>query len=143
MMWIEMVMHMSGTRANGEKYPPGWTPFQVEDWEGEHLIRGGMAREAPVPDWAVPKPPAQDGPKADKGRDWGGSPAPQVPASEPSPTAAGPQPDPASVMPAAAPPAPGDPKQAWVNYAVTQGMSADDAARMTKADLQSRFGPRL
>lgn len=134
-----MVMHMSGTRANGDRYPPGWTPFQVEDWEGQHLIRGGMAREVATPDWAVPVPPAPEP-----------EPAPPAPRSEPSSTAAGPadpEPELAPVVelapPAAPPPAPSDPKQAWVDYAVTQGMDADAASRMTKADLQSRFGPRL
>lgn len=145
-MWIEMIMHMSGTRANGEKYPPGFTPFEVDDWEGEHLIRGGMAREVAAPQASQET--------AGDGRDWGGSrspkrsvtvppaaPAPPAPVSQPSATAAGPAQE--APAPVGTPPAPSDPKQAWIDYAVAQGMDADAASRMTKADLQSRYGPRL
>lgn len=146
MMWIETVMHMSGTRANGEKYPPGFTPFQVEDWEGEHLIRGGCARQvAPPPGRAqapvaVPAPPVPPAPPAA---------VPDVPRSEPSLTAAGPEPQAAEPEPEPEPepdarrPAPSDPKQAWVDYAIAQGLDWDTASRMTKADLQSRYGGRL
>lgn len=136
MMWIETVMHMSGTRANGEKYPPGFTPFEVEDWEGSHLVRGGIAREVPAPDWAAARPQE---PRPAAGRDWGRSRDPEPSPPAPEPPAAAQAPD----GPQAAPPAPADPKQAWVDYAVTRGMDADEASRMTKADLQSRFGPRM
>lgn len=134
-----MIMHMSGTRANGEKYPPGFTPFRVEDWEGEHLIRGGMARQAAPPKLT---PPAQEPHKA-AGRDWGAGDAPAAPAAPdpvPGPAPAAPL---APADPQARPPAPGDPKQAWIDYAVARGMDEAKAAQMTKADLQSRFGPRL
>lgn len=138
MMWIEMVMHMSGTRANGEKYPPGFTPFLVEDWEGEHLIRGGCARQIAPPPGRAQAPVAVPAPPA---------PEPPVPQSEPSPTAAGPEPQAAEPEPEPEPdarrPAPSDPKQAWVDYAVAQGLDWDTASRMTKADLQSRYGGRL
>jgi hypothetical protein len=43
----------------------------------------------------------------------------------------------------AGPPAPSGPKQSWVDYAVSQGATADEAAAMTKADLMSRYGGRL
>ncbi len=131
MMWIEMVMHMSGTRANGDRYPPAFAPYEVADWEGEHLIRGGMARAVATPEWAVPKPPAPVKSAV----------APKAVAPDPA-SALAPEAEPAAPVAGEAP-APGDPKQAWVDYAVTQGMAADDASRMTKADLQSRFGPRL
>lgn len=155
MMWIEMVMHMSGTRANGEKYPPGFTPFLVEDWEGEHLIRGGCARQiAPPPGRAqapvaVPAPPAPEPPvpQSEPSPTAAGPVMPDVPRSEPSLTAAGPEPQAAEPEPEPEPdarrPAPSDPKQAWVDYAVAQGLDWDTASRMTKADLQSRYGGRL
>lgn len=147
MMWIEMVMHMSGTRANGDKYPPGWTPFEVADWEGEHLIRGGMARQVDVPDWARPKPPAPAQPvKSVTAPKTVPDPASVPPPAEPPAHVQVDQPGQPSLagnLAPVPPPAPSDPKQAWVDYAVTQGMAADDASRMTKADLQSRFGPRL
>lgn len=47
------------------------------------------------------------------------------------------------MAPVAETPAPGDPKQAWVDYAVASGAGPDEAAAMTKADLMSRYGGRL
>lgn len=41
------------------------------------------------------------------------------------------------------PPAPADSKAAWVEYAVSQGASPEEAAGQTKAQLQSAFGGRL
>jgi len=129
-MWIEMLMHMSGTRANGEKYPPGFTPFQVEAWEGEHLIRGGMAREV-----AAPRPPAPPEPVP--------VPAYARSQAQPASIASDPPPQDDDSQGDEPAPAPSDPKQAWVDFAVMRGMGADEASRMTKADLQSRFGGRL
>lgn len=37
-------------------------------------------------------------------------------------------------------PAPGDPKAAWVDYAVSQGHKREDAESMTKADLIATYG---
>jgi len=120
---------MWGTRANGDRYPPGWTPFQVEDWEGEHLIRGGMAMEVEPPYVAPPPPLASPAQIA------------VLPEEDEEAAPDGPVENFAPLPPA--PPAPADPKQSWVDYAVSQGMDPDTAAKMTKADLQSRFGPRL
>lgn len=42
------------------------------------------------------------------------------------------------------PPAPGAPKQAWIDYAVTaHGADVHAASNMTKADLMSRYGGRM
>lgn len=130
-MWIEMTLNMSGTRANGDRYPPAWTAFEVADWEGEHLVKGGMARPARPPAKAPDKEPEK--PAAPE-------PVPPAPVSQPSGTAAGPVP----VNPAAGPPPPPNAsKDTWVDYAVSQGMDGDAASRATKAELQSRFGSRL
>lgn len=40
------------------------------------------------------------------------------------------------------PPKPAAAKPEWVGYAVTQGMSLDDADAMTKNDLIERFGKK-
>ena len=37
-------------------------------------------------------------------------------------------------------PAKSDPKQEWVDYAVSQGVAWDEAAGMTKAELVETFG---
>jgi len=156
-MWIETTMHMSGTRASGDRWPPAFTAFEVEDWEGEHMIKGGMARLADPPAAPAPAPEPEPVPVPEPPMPRRVQTEPDLVAPAPEPvksavatrTATPPEPEPAPepftplVPSAGPPPAPSDPKQAWVDYAVTQGMSGDDASRMTKADLQSRFGPRL
>lgn len=127
-----MVMHMSGTRANGDRYPPAFTPFPVEEWEGEHLVNGGMARPARKPVAPEPEPvpahaTAPEPVREDTGRSFTGEPDPE-PEPEPEP---------------GQPPAPADAKQVWVDYAVSRGADPASAAKMTKVDLQSRYGPRL
>lgn len=161
MMWIELINGMSGTRANGDRYPPMFTPFQVADWEGENLVRAEVARRVaapaivppeplPVPAHAMPPEPAR-APAQEPAQDTGRSFTPedaQEPAPEPAyvdaresaqesawETAPGPA---QSRRPVAA-----DPKQAWIDHAISQGADPDTAARMTKADLQSRYGSRL
>lgn len=47
------------------------------------------------------------------------------------------------MAPVAATPSPGDPKQAWIDYAVASGADVHEAGAMTKADLMSRYGGRL
>lgn len=130
-MWIRLTASMSGTRANGDRYPPAWVPFEVAGWEGENLVNAGIAQQVAPPE-IVPPPPLE-------------SPA-QI-ATEPAPAdspayidARADAPEPPAPP---APPAPGDPKQAWVDYAISQGLGWDEASRMTKADLQSRYGSRL
>ena len=133
-MWIEMVMHMSGTRASGDRWPPAFTAFEVEDWEGEHLIKGGMARPASPP-VAVPAPEPEPTPVPEPPMPVRVQTEPDLvaPAPEPEPPAPEPEPPAPELDPGPAP-APSDPKQAWVDYAVAQGMSGDDASRMTKAE---------
>jgi hypothetical protein len=129
-MWIQLTANMSGTRANGDRYPPSWVPFEVADWEGENLVRAAVAQQVPAPP-IVPPPPLD-------------SPA-QI-ATEPAPADTPAYIDARADVPVPAepaPPAPGDPKQAWVDYAISQGLGWDEASRMTKADLQSRYGSRL
>jgi hypothetical protein len=161
MMWIRLTAAMSGTRANGDRYPPPWTAFLVEDWEGENLVhKGGIAQQVmappivapppmPVPEHALPPASATAEPLAARAvvppppppPDLGRAFTPQdarapEPAPPPAPTAPRPPRSPV-------PPAPGEPKQAWVDHAIVRGEDADVAARMTKADLQAKYGSRL
>jgi hypothetical protein len=135
--WVVAMVHqMSGGRYDDRQWPPPGFEFEVPDWEGEGLVRSNSAvkiRELPDDRPVYVTPPA--------------------PVSLPSETAAGPvlpepSPEDASPGPAAPggdpePPKPSDPKQDWMDYAVTQGMTEDEAGAQTKADLMSRFGGRL
>lgn len=138
-----------GGRLDHRPWPPAGTEIDVADDVGQGLIEGGHAVNASVRPEAPPRLPAP------------------VVISEPAQTAAGPvisqeiaaapepepEPrwqdefggsDPPEPEPEPAePPAPGDPKAAWIDYAVSQGADRDVATAMTKADLMSRYGGRL
>jgi len=141
-MWVVMTLTISGGRADGRPWPDRLsTPIDVPREEGEHLVRVGQAFEVEAPGRAeAPHGPASATP---------------APVSESSPTAAGPPeaevsapeeeaaPEPAAGEEPGDMPKPADAKQAWLDYALSQGADADVAAGMTKADLMSRFGGRL
>lgn len=120
---VRMLTYVSGGRHDGTSWPVAGTVLVLPEAEARDLIRAEIAVEVPMPE-KTPEP-APD-------------PAPE-PASEP---ARGPEPGPV-VAPETGQPAPADPKQVWIDYAVSQGLSPDEAAAMTKADLMSRYGGRL
>lgn len=135
-MIVQMIVQMSGGRYDDRQWPLPWHDFEVPDDEGRGLIRCGAAMEvvgAVRPEPAVPAavPAAIT------------EPGPAVPAAmaEPEPV---PVPEPAAEVPAEVPvPVPGDPKAAWVDYAVSQGTARAEAEDMTKAQLQAAYGGRL
>ena len=134
-MRVRMIIGISGGRHDGREWPAAGHEIDVPDHEGDDLIRARHAiyvgpSEAP-----------------------GGTAVPPV-TSESSPTSAGPswedehdrleavadgteEPEPVPE------PKPGDLRQAWVDYAVSQGATEDQANGMTKVDLMSRYGGRL
>ena len=138
-MRIRMVIGISGGRHDGRPWPPPGHEIDVQDHEGQDLIRAhhavyvGPSEPPPVP------PPVE-----------------RI-ISEPSSTGAGPAPEVTNVVvhPSGPPdaetpqaeelpvPRPSDPKQSWVDYAISQGATEDQAASMTKNDLMSRYGGRL
>ena len=147
-MRIRMLIAISGGRADDRAWPPAGAEIDVPDGEGNDLLRGGHAvyvgPSAPpsLPPVPPPLPPL---------------PVPPEPAalvSEPAATAAGPvvpepaapEPEPAAEPELPVAPGPADPKNAWIEYAVSKAKTpaeADAAARMSKADLMSRYGGRL
>ena len=132
-MWIHLISYISGGRPDGTQWPPAGYIFEVDDWEGDHLIRGGMAVKTERPQGIPERKKAE------------ASEAPPVSAegvvSQPSHTAAGPAGEEQQAAPET--PNPSDPRQAWVDYAISKGVAAAEIAKMTKADLQSRYGGRL
>lgn len=128
-MIIQMIYQMSGGRYDDRSWPLPWHDFEVPDEEGRGLIRAGAAMEVvgnvnpaapepePVPVKAAPA-------------------APSAPAPAPAPMAK-------TAIAEVPQPLPSDPKAAWVEYAVSRGVSQTEAESMTKAQLQAEHGGRM
>lgn len=134
-MYIRMRHYVSGGRHDGREWPPAGLVFEVPDWEGEDLIVHGHAvlAEPPARPRLVPPPPLPPSAHHLSPADV------MTPGPEPGPEKA-PEPEP---EPEPAVPAPGDPKQAWIDYAVSRGASYEQAMQQTKAQLQQAYGGRL
>lgn len=129
---VQMLVSISGGRPNGP-WPVAGQPLTVEDWEADHLIRGGLARpwpgedSLPVPAAAVPAVTEPAAAQAQAG----------TPAAVPSgPAATG------TEGTAAGPPKPFAPKQAWIDWAIAKGAAEEEASALTKAELQEIYGGR-
>lgn len=148
---IRMLIGVSGSRHDGRPWPAASGEIDVPGWEAEDLIRAqiavdaGQADDEPVVPDPVPgesRPPSQIEGEELAAAQYKPEPVapPEVSAvAEVSPVAevaTGPE-DPATA------PAPNAPKQAWIDYAVSQGADVHAAGNMTKADLMSRYGGRL
>ena len=120
-MIIQMVTQMSGGRYDDQSWPTPWTDFEVPDDEGRGLIRCGAAMEVVG---GLVKPAPDDDPEP-------------VPEADPEPAPA------VTPEPAGGPPAVGDPKADWVEHAVNQGATREEAESQTKAQLQQNYGGRL
>jgi hypothetical protein len=143
---VRMIVGVSGYRHDGGKWPPAGTEITVPDWEADDLILGQNAvpceqddDEAVTPDPVVsdPRPPSQVESEAAAVRE------PELPAKAGATVQAGDEDDGGSEPEIAEAPGPGDPKQAWIDYAVASGADVHQAGAMTKADLMSRYGGRL
>lgn len=150
-MIIHMTAPMSGGRIDDRPWPPPFTDFEVAEWEGRHLIASGVAVEV-----ADRTPPSQQPgfgqgasdpqPGQDQGQQEGQEPPANPVPPDQSPVSEGqdlgqrgdPEPD----LPAQ-PPQPADPKQAWVDYAISKGTPPDMANAWTKQRLMAEFGGRL
>lgn len=163
-MIIRMKQQMSGGRHDGKPWPPPYTPFEVPDWEGRDLILGGMAdphgqdaakvsaelREQPTKghpsklDERAADEPAETEP-APELRELAGAVADGESgvSAEAAGQAAAEAPEDPALPGDAAGPTPASAKQAWIDYAVSQGADVHAVSQMTKADLMSRFGGRL
>jgi hypothetical protein len=130
---MQMTATISGTRGNGQPWPPAGHPLTVADWEADQLIAGDLARPWPADPEADPVPAAQ--PEQQAQQDYFrpiGSPDPvSEPAPEPEP-----EPDQADA------PKPVQPKADWVAWAVAHGASEQEANEATKAQLMEQYGDR-
>ena len=122
-MRVQMLVTISGGRADGRDWPPAGAELDLSDGEGMDLCAARLARPvavaAPV-ETAVPEPAAVET------------------RAEPDPE---PDPEPAPV-PVVERPAVNAPKDAWVAHAVSQGHDPAAAAAATKTDLlAAAYGP--
>ena len=125
MMWVQMMENISGGRPSGEAWPPKGYLLEVEDWEGQHLIRSGLAVRHAAPPGAVSQVPAKVSPPPQPEK-----PAPDVKPKQPA----------AEDVPV---PGPNATTQAWREYALTQGATQPEVAGLTKQQLQQAYGGRL
>ena len=108
---VRMLVSISGGRADQSDWPHAGEILECDDEEARELILGGNAVAA-----ADGAEEAQDAPEpadVDEGTDDAEN------GSQPLVR---------------------DPKQAWVDHAVENGASPEEAAAMTKADLIAQYG---
>jgi hypothetical protein len=159
---VRMLYYISGGRYDGRNWPTGGGEIEVPDWEAADLIAGGNAVLAGTAPRASAEPEANAAPASTEPGAGAAAPSgggnqqlpgqPPEPEPEPAPEPVlpppperdpEPEPEPPVPDPAPLPPQPADLKQAWIDWAITQGADPDKAAAMTKADLMSRYGGRL
>ena len=121
---VQMLQHISGGRGDGTEWPHRGGILDCGEDEARDLVSGQLAR------WAV-EPGAEEravmpADRAELAQD--GQTAPPVGDDE------GPEPENGSQ------PLVRDPKQAWVDHAVENGATPEEAAAMTKADLIEKYG---
>ena len=120
---VQMLQHISGGRADGTEWPHLGEILDTDEDEARHLVSGGNAR------WAV-EPGAEE--RAVMPAD-----GPELAAAVPADDSAGDEPPDAEN---GSQPLVRDPKQAWVDHAVENGATPEEAAAMTKADLIEKYG---
>lgn len=132
-MIVRMTTQMSGGRYDDRSWPTPWVNFEVPDEEGRGLVAAGVALEVVLPPEA--KAPLRSltvtPESAQASATASALPPPSPPPPAPPVTEEVPQPRPA------------DPKDAWVEYAVSRGVSKAEAEAMTKAQLQAAYGSRM
>lgn len=134
-MIIQMVYQMSGGRYDDRTWPTPWTDFEVPDEEGRGLISCGAAME--VVGIVVSAAEAESVVTAAESAAETAALTAKA-AESASETAAL-----AAEAPAPAAPRPADPKQDWVDYAVSLGAPRSEAETQTKVQLMAAFGGRL
>lgn len=142
-MIIQMTVQMSGGRYDDRQWPAPWTNFEVTEEEGRGLVRCGAAMEL-VPAEPVSLTGGED-PQTPQIPPYVASPQPAESAATAQPASITQEEIAAAQAEHAAKtmPSPGDPKAAWVEHAVSQGMDRAEAESSTKATLQQQYGGRL
>jgi hypothetical protein len=122
---VQMLLSITGGRADGTEWPPSGGTLVCGEREARELVLGEMARWAPDGEERAVMPPPAAGTAATAPPDEGAGDGP--PDAEDGPDGDG-------------RPLVRDPKQTWEEHAVTLGATPEAAAAMTKADLVAKFG---
>jgi len=122
---VRMLFSMSSGRHDGRVWPLPGVNFEVPDWEGEDLVKGGnavMVVGADTEPVSVLEPEP-------------------VPVPEPEPVEAETEVEPEPVS-AGGPPRPAAPKAEWIEWAIQQGADQIAAENATKQQLMEIYGQR-
>ena len=138
-MIIRMFHQMSSGRHDGRTWPPPGVDFEVPDWEGHDLVDGGNA--VMVSDkHTEPYTPPPETPPAPEPQQW----PPYEPGrlAGPAPAAEAPEEEHGTAQEPTEPPKAGQPKSDWVDWAVANGVSEEEASALTKQQLMEAYGQR-
>lgn len=145
---VQMLVHITGGRADGSVWPqPGHDkPLKVSKAEAEDLYQAQLARPWPGGDEDEQTAEAAAVAQTEALVEASGPPPAQWPPAEPGrmgTRAAEPDVAPESDGPAESEaPRPAAPKGDWVDWAVSQGASEDEANASTKQHLMEQYGDR-
>jgi hypothetical protein len=120
---VQMLQHISGGRGDGTEWPHRGGILDCGEDEARDLVSGQLAR------WAVESGAEERAVMPADG--------PELAAAVPADDSAGDEPPDAEN---GSQPLVRDPKQAWVDHAVENGATPEEAAAMTKADLIEKYG---
>lgn len=146
-----MTVQMSGGRYDDRQWPVPWVNWEVSDEEGEGLVRCGAAMEVVLPPAPV-LPERKSSPQAAAAHIAAEEAAAAAQARPPvtekeaaaAAKAAAREPLPPPELEKNPPvPLPGDPVDAWREYAVSRGMTEAEAKSKNKTQLQAAYGGRL
>jgi len=131
---VQMLVHITGGRADGSVWPQVGhdKPLKVSQAEAEDLYRAQLARPWPGGD-EVHEMPAEAAAAAQTETPAEASGAYGIPQALPDPE---PEQEPDAA------PRPAAPKADWVDWAVSQGATEDEANASTKQQLMEQYGAR-
>ena len=122
---VQMLLHITGGRADGTEWPHAGGFLSCEEREARELVAGGMARWLPGDAGTVTVPPGTAQLAAET--------TAAAPAGDTSPAPEnGPESD--------GKPRVRDPKDVWEMHAITLGATPEMVAAMTKSDLIAQYG---
>ena len=143
---VQMLVHITGGRADGSVWPQVGhdKPLKISQAEAEDLYRAQLAR--PWPGGDADEQTAEAAATAQtEALVEASEPPPQWPPAEPGRMGVSqpdPEPEQEPEQEAGAAPRPAAPKADWVDWAVSQGATEENANASTKQQLMEQYGAR-